>query len=177
MRLVSGASAIARVDLSVCLFANRIHRRLALARFFRVVSQLGDGWAWLALAPALLIAHGAAALVTIGRMATMAALGVLLYRWIKRVTGRPRPYQAHPSIVRVAAALDRYSFPSGHTLHAVCFTTLVVGEYPDPWTWILVPFSVLVAMSRVTLGLHYPTDVLAGGSLGFGLALIALRCL
>ena len=79
--------------------------------------------------------------------------------------------------MRVAAALDRYSFPSGHTLHAVCFTTLVVGEFPDPWALLLIPFSLLVAISRVTLGLHYPSDVLAGGALGFALGGLALRFL
>ena len=176
-RLAPAFPALGRFDLSICLFANRIHRRLALASFFRIVSQLGDGWVWLALAPALLLVHGAAALATLGRMATMAVVGLLLYRWIKRITGRPRPYQAHPSIVRIAAALDRYSFPSGHTLHAVCFTTLVVSVFPDAWTWILVPFTTLVAASRVILGLHYPTDVIAGGALGFALAVLALRCL
>ena len=167
--------ALGRFDLSICLFANRIHRRAVLARFFRVVSRLGDGWAWLAMAPALLLAHGAEAGWTIGRMAATAACGLVLYRWIKHSTGRPRPYQAHPSIVRVAAALDRYSFPSGHTLHAVCFTTIVVGQYPDPWAAILVPFSILVAASRVSLGLHYPSDVLAGGALGFALGAAVLR--
>jgi undecaprenyl-diphosphatase len=176
-RLAPAFPALGRLDLSVCLFANRIHRRALPAAFFRGVSRLGDGWAWLALAPALWLAHGAAAGRTIGRMAAMAAIGLVLYRWIKRTTGRPRPYQAHASIVRVAAALDRYSFPSGHTLHAVCFTTLVVGEFPDPWALLLIPFSLLVAISRVTLGLHYPSDVLAGGALGFALGGLALRFL
>jgi undecaprenyl-diphosphatase len=72
--------------------------------------------------------------------------------------------------VRLAARpLDRYSFPSGHTLHAVCFTLIVVAEQP-PLAWLVVPFALLVALSRVVLGLHYPTDVAAGAVLG---ALIA----
>ena len=68
-----------------------------------------------------------------------------------------------------AAPLDRYSFPSGHTLHAVSFTVLATAYFPA-LGWVLVPFASLVAASRVVLGLHYPTDVLAGALLGTMLA-------
>jgi undecaprenyl-diphosphatase len=65
--------------------------------------------------------------------------------------------------------LDRFSFPSGHTLHAVAFTLIACAYYPALWV-ILVPFTLVTAVSRVALGLHYPSDVLAGAALG---ALIA----
>jgi undecaprenyl-diphosphatase len=65
--------------------------------------------------------------------------------------------------------LDRYSFPSGHTLHAVSFTAIATAHFPE-LGWVLVPFTVLVAASRVVLGLHYPSDVLAGAAIGAALA-------
>jgi membrane-associated phospholipid phosphatase len=90
--------------------------------------------------------------------------------------GRGRPYITHSAIECASEPLDRYSFPSGHTLHAVCFTLLAVAHFPvlaGP----LVVLTVLIALSRVILGLHYPTDVAAGavlgGSLGIGSLLIA----
>jgi len=68
-----------------------------------------------------------------------------------------------------ATPLDRYSFPSGHTLHAVAFTVVATAHVPAlaPILW---PFAALVAASRVVLGLHYPTDVLAGALIGAALA-------
>ena len=65
--------------------------------------------------------------------------------------------------------LDRYSFPSGHTLHAVCFTWQAVAHFPA-LAWVLVPMAALIAASRVVLGLHYPSDVIAGAGVGAALA-------
>ena len=65
--------------------------------------------------------------------------------------------------------LDRYSFPSGHTLHAVSFAWQATVHFPE-LGWVLVPLAALIAASRVVLGLHYPTDVLAGAAIGASLA-------
>jgi undecaprenyl-diphosphatase len=73
-------------------------------------------------------------------------------------------------------ALDRYSFPSGHTLHAVSFTILATASFPQ-LTWLLAPFATLVAASRVVLGLHYPTDVAAGALIGALLAVLSMLVL
>ncbi len=71
------------------------------------------------------------------------------------------------------APLDEFSFPSGHTLHAVSFSIVALAYYP--WlTPLLVPFSAGVALSRVVLGLHYPSDVLAATLIGVLLASLSL---
>jgi undecaprenyl-diphosphatase len=67
------------------------------------------------------------------------------------------------------APLDEFSFPSGHTLHAVAFSLVAIAHYP-PLAWVLVPFTAAVAASRVVLGLHYPSDVLAATSFGAAVA-------
>ena len=71
------------------------------------------------------------------------------------------------------APLDEFSFPSGHTLHAIAFSSVAVAHYP--WlAWPLAPFVALVAASRVVLGLHYPSDVLAASVIGTALASLSL---
>lgn len=63
--------------------------------------------------------------------------------------------------------LDHFSFPSGHTLHAV-MTTTVLG-YIQP-VLLMLPFTILVAVSRMILGLHYPSDVAVGAMIGGSVA-------
>ena len=63
--------------------------------------------------------------------------------------------------------------PSDHTLYAVAFTTVASAGDPQ-LVWLLVPFTLLIALSRTVVGLHYPADVTTGGSLGAFVAGIAL---
>jgi len=100
-------------------------------------------------------------------------VGLALYRGLKNVLVRERPYMTHAAIVCAGRPLDRFSFPSGHTLHAVSFTVIICAALP--WAaLVLVPAALLIALSRMVLGLHYPTDVVAGGLLGAGIAFATL---
>lgn len=163
-------------DLELSEFCNRACRRPRVERFFALVSRLGDGLLWYLLMLALPLFYGAEALVLSSVMAMVALGGVLCYKLLKSSTTRPRPYAVSPRIRLGAAPLDQFSFPSGHTLHAVAFTLLAVSQYPQ-LGWLLLPFTLLVAGSRVLLGLHYPSDVLAGATLGALFGLLGLTLL
>jgi undecaprenyl-diphosphatase len=157
----------------MCLACNRWAARRTIVVFFRIISRLGDGVFWYTLM-ALLALLGAQR----GRQAAlhMALIGVgaaLLYRWLKRWTRRPRPYRSHSEIVAHILPLDEFSFPSGHTLHAVSFSVVALAYFPA-LAPLLVPFTLLVAMSRVALGLHYPSDVLAATAIGCALSGLSL---
>lgn len=165
---------LAELDLAWCLRFNRASHRRGLERLFAVVSRLGDGVFWYTLMLVLLIAQGQAALPAVARMLAAGAAALALYKWLKSRTTRPRPCARHDHIRAAVAPLDEYSFPSGHTLHAVSFSIVAVYYYPA-LAWLVAPFTVLVALSRMVLGLHYPSDVLAGALLGTGLALLALQ--
>ncbi len=164
---------IEALDLALCVRANRASRNSLLRSLFRAVSRAGDGAFWYALMAALPMAYGAPAWPAVARMALAAGAGLLLYKWLKRRTLRPRPYQVSPDVVAAAAPLDQFSFPSGHTLHAVSLTVVACTHFPQ-LAPLLVPFALMVAASRPILGLHYPSDVLAGAALGAILALAVL---
>jgi undecaprenyl-diphosphatase len=167
---------LARIDAAeygLCRRLNSGASRTPLRHLFRIVSRLGDGVAWYVLILALPLVYGRAAARPAAAMALTGIVGFLIYKWLKRTFVRKRPYMTHPGIDCAAAPLDYYSFPSGHTLHAVSFTWQAVAHFGE-LAWILVPFACLIAASRVVLGLHYPSDVLVGAVLGALLAAVGL---
>jgi undecaprenyl-diphosphatase len=168
-RLESELERLRLWDQALCIRFNGAVRVAPVRRAFRVVSRLGDGVFWYTLMLALLGTGGAAAFGAVGRMAGTGLACTLIYKWLKAKTLRPRPFAVESAVRAGADPLDQFSFPSGHTLHAVAFSIVAIAFYPL-LAWLLVPFTLLVAMSRVVLGLHYPSDVLAGAALG---ALIA----
>ncbi|SEK71573.1 undecaprenyl-diphosphatase [Pseudoxanthomonas sp. GM95] len=160
-------------ESGVCLFANRFGRRHDVRRFFAVISRLGDGVFWYVLMAALIVFDGWHGLAAAAHLAATGAIALLLYKGLKRWTRRPRPFASDVRIQAWVAPLDEFSFPSGHTLHAVAFTLVALAHYPA-LAPLLLPFTACVATSRVVLGLHYPSDVLAATAIGCGLAALAI---
>lgn len=161
-----------RMDSSLCIRINRTSQNRWVRRFFRLVSRLGDGLFWYAVMLGILLGQGNAGLWPCVHMALVGLCGAAIYKWLKEKTLRPRPYEVHQDVWLTGIPLDRFSFPSGHTLHAAAFTAVALAYYPM-LAWLLVPFAVMVGMSRVVLGLHYPSDVLAGAAIGLSLAAIS----
>lgn len=152
-------------DYGLCCQLNRWIDQKALHLFFGGISRLGDGVLWYSFMLFLPVFFGRYGLGLSLLMLTAAALGLYQYRYIKARSMRPRPFVAHRRIRQGARTLDEYSFPSGHTMHAVAFATILVQAMP--WLGILlIPFALLTGLSRVVLGLHYPSDVFMGAVLG-----------
>lgn len=161
------------LEYAWCLRLNRACSRNSLRQLFAIVSRLGDGVFWYALMLMLPLIYGSDGVLAAVRMAIVGVLGLAIYKYLKSRLVRERPYVALIGIVAGTPALDRYSFPSGHTLHATSFSILAIDAFPA-LDWLCAPFAVLVAISRVVLGLHYPTDVAAGAAIGTGLAVAAV---
>jgi len=176
MRAARFTDLFCRIDMleyAWCLRLNRACSRTFLRTLFALVSRLGDGVFWYALIFSLPLIYGRHGVVPSIRMAVIGLLGLAIYKYLKSRLVRERPYVALIGIVAGTPALDRYSFPSGHTLHATSFSILAVDAFPE-LGWLCAPFAILVAISRVVLGLHYPTDVAAGAVIGAGIAIGAM---
>lgn len=143
-----------------------------IAKVSRQVSRLGDGGLYLLLGMLLAVFEpqfGMLFLVT-GLLAYFVELP--LYLVLKNTIKRDRPCDALPFEAYIVPS-DKFSFPSGHAAAAFVFATLIANFYPG-FSEIAYMLAVLVGISRVLLGVHYPTDILAGAALGCGSALLAL---
>lgn len=169
----SPASRGAALEHRLCLTANRWGTHRAISTCFAVVSRLGDGVFWYGLMATLALLGGWHGVQAAAHMAATGVAALLLYKLLKRWTRRPRPFRACPGVIARMPPLDEFSFPSGHTLQAVGFTLVALAYYPA-LAPLLLSFTVLVAISRVVLGLHYPSDVLAACAIGGALGALSL---
>lgn len=152
-------------EIALCAILNRISRSRAGRKFFVCVSEVGNGGVWYALIVTLPLFYGESGLVTSMNMVKVGIANLVLYKIIKSLTTRARPCAVNANIILGTEPIDQYSFPSGHTMHAVAFSIIATSRHPE-LAWILIPLTWLIALSRVILGLHYPTDVIAGGVIG-----------
>ncbi len=163
-------------DAALCHLCNRQSRNFYVRHVFRLVSRLGDGIFWYALMALLMLKYQEQALPAVLHMLAVGLVGTAIYKLIKEHTLRPRPFNVYPSIICTGKTLDQFSFPSGHTMHAVSFSLISIYYFPA-LAWLTIPFAALVALSRPVLGLHYPTDVLAGIALGAAIASASFLCI
>ena len=161
------------LDRRVCVAANRWGARRAVGVFFGAISRLGDGVFWYSLMAILAVIGGPHGRLAAAQMALTGLSALLLYRQLKRWTRRPRPYRVCAGVIAHVPPLDEFSFPSGHTLQSVSFSIVAIHWFPA-LTPLLVSFTLLVAASRVILGLHYPSDVLAAIAIGTALGTLSL---
>ncbi len=168
MRALAAIERLDPYELQLCRLFNQVENRTVLT-IFRTVSWLGDWPIWPLLAVLILSVDGRGALPALQHWAPFSVVTLTVYKVLKNGLARERPCVKYDAISPLVPPFDRYSFPSGHTLHAFAFTPMLVHFYPV-LIWLMVPYTILVAFSRVVLGVHYPSDVLAGATLGSLLA-------
>ena len=128
----------------------------------------GDGWLWYALGVVLLVLGGDQRFRAVGKAALSAALGIALFLWLKKAINRKRPCAIEPHCWSNLLPPDRFSFPSGHTITAFAVATPIAAMYPG-LAYGLWFCALSVAASRVLLGMHFVSDVIAGSLLGWAL--------
>jgi undecaprenyl-diphosphatase len=92
-------------------------------------------------------------------------LSTVVAQIFKKGVSRIRPFLMINNLNIKKIGIDEYSFPSGHT--AAAFTVgVMVSLFYQPATFLFIPLACLVGISRIYLGVHYPSDVFAGAILG-----------
>jgi undecaprenyl-diphosphatase len=137
-------------------------------------TRAGDGWLWWGIGVLVVLFGGASRFAAVGAAVLAAGTGIALFRFLKKRTHRQRPGAFEPHCWSHLLPPDRFSFPSGHTITAFAVTVSLSAFYPDLRIGLLFcAFS--VALSRIVLGMHFLSDVLAGALIGTSLAYGAVR--
>jgi undecaprenyl-diphosphatase len=149
----------------------RVHRWRA-PRWFRiamiVATRGGDGWLWYAFGVILLLEGGEHRFAAIGAAATSAVAGIFIFRALKHTSRRKRPCEIEPHCWASMLPPDKYSFPSGHAITAFAVAVSVGLFYPYLQPSLILA-ALLIAASRIALGMHFLSDVVAGITLGIAL--------
>lgn len=136
-----------------------------------VAAHSGDSWFWgLGLALVWITGDAYARVWSARLFIAIAALAALVLV-LKLVVRRRRPEGSWGTIYR---ATDPHSFPSGHAARAILLAILVAAWGPSWLALLLIPWAPLVSLSRVAMGLHYLSDVLAGAVVGMATAAAVL---
>jgi undecaprenyl-diphosphatase len=129
----------------------------------------GDGWLWYGLGAMILLFGGSMRFLAVGAAAVAAGLGIAFFLKLKKATGRKRPCAFEPHCWATLLPPDQFSFPSGHTITAFAVSVSLSRFYPDLATGLLF-CAISIAASRILLGMHFLSDVIAGAAIGTILA-------
>ena len=154
--------SVQNLDGEILLQIQQHLRTDMLTPFMKIVTFLGNGgWFWILCAVVLLA-------IPKTRKTGYAAVFSLIFGAIvtnlllKNIVARPRPFAEIEALIPLIAKPTDFSFPSGHTTASFAVALVMLRMLPKKIGIPAVVLAALVAFSRLYLGVHYPTDVLAG---------------
>ena len=161
-RYMNILQSIQQLDGEILLLIQEHLRTDMLTPFMKSVTFLGNGgWFWILCAVVLLAVPktrktGYAAVLSL-------IFGVIVTNLLlKNIVARPRPFAEIEALIPLIAKPTDFSFPSGHTTASFAVALVMLRMLPKKFGIPAVVLAALVAFSRLYLGVHYPTDVLAG---------------
>ncbi|MCR4930569.1 MAG: phosphatase PAP2 family protein [Lachnospiraceae bacterium] len=164
---------ILNFDATILLWIQETLRNPVCDSIFKFITHLGDnGYFWIGLSLILCIFKKT-------RKAGIFALVALLFSVIvnnallKNIIGRPRPYEIIAGLECIIKHATDASFPSGHTGSSFAAATAYLLKLPKKISIPTLVMAFLISLSRLYVGIHYPTDVIAGAISGVALGILA----
>lgn len=155
----------------VLLWIQENLRNDVLTPIMTFITHLGDaGFVWIALTIACLVYVGTrrtGILMTFSLLLNTLANNLLL----KNLLARTRPYEIVPGLQRIIEAQGDFSFPSGHTGCSFAAAVVICVMCPRRYGIAAMVLAVMIALSRLYVGVHFPTDVIGGALIGTAAAL------
>jgi undecaprenyl-diphosphatase len=161
---------IATRDLKLMRKVNKWPAPRWVRRFAITATRAGDGWLWYLVGLFILLVGGPERLTAVASAGSAALVGVGLFTSLKKLSGRKRPCEIEPHCWATLLPPDQFSFPSGHTITGFA-VAIALGEFYPALLPVLLVCALLIATSRILLGMHFLSDVVVGALLGTGLAL------
>lgn len=161
------------LDGNILLFLQEYVRNPVLTPILKVITTLGNGGAiWIALTVLLLIIPKTR---KVGCMAALALVGTLLINnmLLKNLVARTRPYEVIEGLTYIVRTPADYSFPSGHAGCSFAVACIMFRRLPGRYGVPALVLAILISLSRLYVGVHYPSDVLFGVISGIAISYMA----
>ena len=155
------------IDLAIFYFFNHTLSIGFLDKFFSIITNVNN-W-YIAYIILLGISFSKGGLK--GKLAVIVVILLIVvtdqtgYRLLKEYFARPRPCDILSDVLTPLGCTGTYSFPSNHALNNFAAAIFFYRLFPK-LKWILFITALLISISRVYLGLHYPSDILGGAVIG-----------
>lgn len=161
-------------DYDVKLFVNLINSKSyhALSKLARFISRTGDGHLYLLLMWSIYMTEGASS-PFLNALLLAFCIERPLYFLLKNSFKRNRPQHSIKGYKSLVTPSDQFSFPSGHTSAAFMVANIASFFIPALFFPLFI-WALCVAISRVVLGVHFPTDTLMGMLLGISVSIYSL---
>lgn len=164
------------LDGNILLWIQENVRNEYLTPVFKFITRLGDrGMIWIVLSLLLVVfrvTRKTGVLVALSLLMSLLVNNVILKNLVQRI----RPYEVVQGLTHLIEKQRDYSFPSAHTGASFAVATIIYCEMPKKYGIPAMILAGLIAVSRLYLGVHYPSDVLCGALTGTALALLVRTC-